>query len=1793
MNHFYVLMSLRRYGWAVAQLLFVLWSGLAQAQTFNDELVVGNWNGATGMTFDANGRLFVWEKAGRVYVVDNGQKRLFLDISEEVGNFHDYGLLGFCLDPKFFQNGHVYLSYVVDRHHLLKFGTAAYSATTDQYYNATIGRITRYTAKAGTNLTEADPSSRKILLGETRKTGVPILHLSHGPGSLVFGSDGSLLASFGDAASFYDTDTGSKADTYFAQARTDSIILDDENIGAYRSQYLNSHNGKILRLDPNSGDGLPSNPYYDPTKPRSPKSRVYAVGLRNPFRVAFKPGSGSHYVADGNPGVLFVGDVGYNTREELNVVTAKGQNFGWPKFEGIDHQPGWNNLGQLAPDFNAALRRPAFDYRTGNARAWVDGTIKTIGTGTGDVPGPVFQGQASLGGCWYTGTSFPAEYHNTYLHTDYAAGWIRSVQFDDQFRVLAVRDVKLGLGFITCLTMGPDGEVYYVRYTATGQSEIRRLRWGGNRPPVAVASADRLSGGSPLTVQFRGDQSSDPEGQALQVEWDFGDGSPKVTTANPSYTFTATGPKAFNVTLRARDAVSQTHTTTLTVSVNNTAPVIRSTSLDNLGTFANTGLLTVPLTATVEDTEHTPEQLSYEWQVVLHHDDHTHPEPVNSNVSTQAVLAPLPCDGHVYFYRITLKVTDAAGLSATFRKDVYPNCTNVDSQPPTTPSNLTTSELAYNALTLSWSASTDNVGVVGYDVYLNGQLLGSTSGTTYALGNVTASTPYRFNVVARDAAGNRSVTSVNFVVTTPAVPPGTCVPATSHLSDLAYQVVSNAWGPVEKDRSNGEQGATDGRTLTLNGKTYAKGLGVHGPSEIVYNLGGTWTRFKAEIGIDDEVTNPVASVVFEVWADGQRLFQSGTLRTSSATVPVDVDVTGRQQLRLLVTDAGDGANSDHADWADARLERVCGTQPTPTPTPDTQAPTAPGNLASSNVTQTGLTLTWSAATDNIGVTGYEIYQGATRLGETTSPTFNVSGLTASTSYGFSVKAKDAAGNVSPASATLSVTTTAPAPTADTQAPTAPTNVVSSNVTQTSLTLSWSASSDNVGVTAYDVFRGTDKIGESTATSFNVTGLTAGTSYGFSVKARDAAGNSSPASSALNVTTPSGSTSPPGCQPTTTYLSDLAYQVVSNAWGPVEKDRSNGEQGATDGRTLTLNGKTYAKGLGVHAASEITYNLGGASTRFRADVGVDDEVPDQAAASVVFEVWADGQRLFQSPTLRPTSATVPVDVDVTGRQQLRLLVKDAGDGNGYDHADWADARLIRECGTQPTPTPDTQAPTAPTNVVSSNVTQTSLTLSWSASSDNVGVTAYDVFRGTDKIGESTATSFNVTGLTAGTSYGFSVKARDAAGNSSPASSALNVTTLPAATGSAGGTGLRAEYFNNRLLTAPAALTRLDGPVDFDWGNNAPASSVNADNFSVRWTGQLEAPVTGSYTFATTTDDGVRLWVNGQLLINNWTDHGPTTDQATVSLPLTAGQRYDVRLEFYENGGGAVAKLLWAYPGQARQPIPQARLFPDAPTLPGGGGTGLRAEYFNNRLLTAPAALTRLDGPVDFDWGNNAPASSVNADNFSVRWTGQLEAPVTGSYTFATTTDDGVRLWVNGQLLINNWTDHGPTTDQATVSLPLTAGQRYDVRLEFYENGGGAVAKLLWAYPGQARQPIPQARLFPPGSSNNRLSSQATARTEAESNGFEGAVDGPESETTWRLHPNPARDETTVDLRSAYRGRVVLELVDLLGRTLRTEAFEKTTPYAAHALSLRGLVEGVYLLRVQQGALRQTSRLVVRP
>jgi glucose/arabinose dehydrogenase len=410
-------------------------------------------------------------------------------------------------------------------------------------------------------------------------------------------------------------------------------------------------------------------------------------------------------------------------------------------------------------------------------------------------------------------------------------------------------------------------------------------------------------------------------------------------------------------------------------------------------------------------------------------------------------------------------------------------------------------------------------------------------------------------------------------------------PGTHYLSDLSWVSQINTNSPVVLDRSR------DGNPLILNGTTFAKGLGTHAVSELTYYLGGVCTRFTANVGIDDE-EGPNGSVVFQVYADSSKVYDSGVMTGATPTASVDVSVSGASQLRIVVTDGGDNIYSDHGDWALAQIQ--CGGADT---TPPSVVATTP-------------------------VSGSTTVSPAVSPAATFSEPMDAATLTAST---FTLVKQ---GTSTPVTATVS----------------------------------------------YDT-------GTRAATLDPASDLQAGASYTAKLKsgtggAKDVAGNPLPADFTWAFTVQGQP--PPG----TYYLSDLAFTSQVNSNTPVVLDRSR------DGNPLILNGTTFAKGLGTHAVSELTYYLGGTCSRFTASVGIDDEVGSEG--TVVFQVFADATKVYDSGVMAGDTPTASVDVGVSGASELRIAVTDGGDNINSDHGDWASAQI--QCSGSDTSPPTVVAST---------------------------------------------------------------------------------------------------------------------------------------------------------------------------------------------------------------------------------------------------------------------------------------------------------------------------------------------------------------------------------------------------------------------------------------------------------------------------------------------------------------------
>ena len=383
-----------------------------------------------------------------------------------------------------------------------------------------------------------------------------------------------------------------------------------------------------------------------------------------------------------------------------------------------------------------------------------------------------------------------------------------------------------------------------------------------------------------------------------------------------------------------------------------------------------------------------------------------------------------------------------------------------DTESPTDPTNLTASNETSSTVDLSWNASSDNVGVTGYNVYIDGSLLGTVTGTSAAVTGLSASTTYVAGVRARDAVGNLSGQASTSFTTLAA----SCVDGS-----LTLTIVLDNY-PEETSWT-----VTSGGSTVASGGTY----GSHPDGSTVVeniNLGNGDYTFTINDSYGDGICCQYGSGSYTLTSGGTTVASGGSFTSSEAT--------------SFCASGGGG---------------------------DTEAPSTPANVNTVNIAKTTATAVWTASSDNVGVTGYSLYLDGSLIGSTTATSANLSGLTHSTTYTVCVSAIDAAGNESAQGCDGFTTLAAP----DDEDPTAPTNVTAFNVAETSADVSWTASTDNEGVVSYNVYLGGTLVENVGSTSTSLTGLTANTSYTVSVTALDVAGNESASGSDAFTTTGGG------------------------------------------------------------------------------------------------------------------------------------------------------------------------------------------------------------------------------------------------------------------------------------------------------------------------------------------------------------------------------------------------------------------------------------------------------------------------------------------------------------------------------------------------------------------------------------------------------------------------------------------------------------------------------------------------
>ncbi|HEY7292623.1 MAG TPA: fibronectin type III domain-containing protein [Vicinamibacterales bacterium] len=704
-----------------------------------------------------------------------------------------------------------------------------------------------------------------------------------------------------------------------------------------------------------------------------------------------------------------------------------------------------------------------------------------------------------------------------------------------------------------------------------------------------------------------------------------------------------------------------------------------------------------------------------------------------------------------------------------------------DTQAPTAPTTLAATATSGTQINLGWTASTDNVGVTSYLIErcqgaacATFAQVGTASGVAFSNTGLTNGTSYSYRVRASDAAGNLSPYSNTATASTP----------------------------------------------DTQAPSAPAALAVTASSTTQINL--AWTASTDNVGVTSYLIERCQGVGCSTFA------QVGT-SSSASFGNTGLTASTSYSYRVRATDAA-GNLSGYSNVATASTPAA----------PDTQAPAAPSTLNAAATSASQINLTWTASTDNVGVTSYliERCQGTgcsswAQIGTATTPLFASTGLLASTSYSFRVRATDAAGNLSDYSNVATTSTQA----ADTQAPTAPSNLSASASVSTQVALTWTASTDNVAVTSYLIERCQGaacstfaQIATISAVSFNDTAVSASTSYSYRVRATDAAGNLGSYSNVASVTTPtaataafvqSNSATPQTSQatvvvPFTGVQSAGDLNVVVVGW-----NSSVGTvQSVTDSR-----GNSYALAVGPTVSSGFaTQSIYYAANIAAASAGANSVTVTFAAAVPFADI-----RIAEYSGISPIN---PVDVvaanqgsgassdsgsvTISGAPSLLVganMVSSTTTAAGTSFtkriittpdADILEDRIVTTVGSyNATATlasgtwimqmvafkvgqalPDSQPPTAPASLTATPVSGTQINLAWAASTDNVGVTAYRVERcqgaGCSSFVEITAlsgtgTSYSDTAVVANTSYSYRVRATDAAGNLGGYSNTASATT----------------------------------------------------------------------------------------------------------------------------------------------------------------------------------------------------------------------------------------------------------------------------------------------------------------------------------------------------------------------------------------------------------------------------------
>jgi glucose/arabinose dehydrogenase len=1661
---------------------------------FSQVMVANGISNPTVMAFAPDGRIFVAQQNGQLRIIKNGSLLSQPFISLSVSSSGERGLLGIAFDPNFSSNNYIYLYYTLS--------------------SGSNNRISRFTANGDV----VAQGSEQVLLNLDPLSGAT----NHNGGTMMFGPDGKLYIGVG------------------------------ENADASYSQRTDTYHGKLLRINPDGS--VPSgNPF---SSGGDQQRRIWAYGLRNPFTIAFQPGTGR----------LFVNDVGASSWEEINDATTGGKNFGWPQAEGYSD--------------NSSFADPIYAYGRGSGCAITGGTFFSPSS-----------------------TNYPSTYTGRYFFIDFCNNWIDMLTLNGGSASRSNFASNIA-GSPVSLTTGTDGNLYFL---SRDNGAVYRIAYaGGSSAPVITTQPQNITVAQGNSATFRVTATGTAP---LSYQWRKngtninGATSSSYTISNP----TANDAGNFSVVVSNSAGSVTSNSATLTVTSPNQAPVATITSPAAGSTYAGGDVISFSGSAT-DAEQGTLGGGSFTWYVIFHHDTHTHPGPTATTGAANGSFT-IPNSGETasnVFYRLYLIVTDAQGARDTVYRDITPRTSSItlntnpqgltitlDGQPFTAPLTVTSVEgivraigttspqtlnsQTYNfsnwsnggAQTHSFVTPVNNVSYtanftvaatlpvitqqpqnftisqgnnasfhvtasgtapLSYQWRKNGVNIAGATNSSLTITDVSTADAGNYSVVVSNAAG--SVTSSTGTLTVTSLPVITSQPESITVgagNSATFRVNATGTAPLAYQwRRNGVN--INGATAASYTISYVATANAGNYSVVVSNGYGSTTSTVATLTVTTApliTTQPQSVVAVQGATASFRVTATGTSPLTYQWRRNGVNINGATAASYTVS-AVTTANAGNYSVVVSN-EYGSATSNTATLTVTT-VPVITAQPQSITVVQ-GTTASFSVTATGTAPLAYQWRRNGVNIPGANSTSYTISSVTTANAGNYSVVVSNEYGSATSNTATLTVTTV-PVITAQPQ---------SKNVVQ-GATVSFNVTASGTSPMSYQWRKNGVNISGAASTSYSIASVTAADAGNYSV-------------------------------------------VVSNAYGSATSNNANlvvtsRPNTAPVARIVTpVQGTTYAGGQVINFSGTATDAEDGNLSPASLDWSVRFYHNDHAHAGPTVSTGVSNGS-FTIPASGETAADV--------FYRIYLVVTDEQGAKDTAYTDILPRTSVITLNTNPqglTVSLDGQLYKAPLTATSVEGILRTIGVVSPQAIDTVTYNFTNWSHGGTQT-QTIATPSNDTNY---------IAVFDSSSLNTPwlrePDSPYNITN-----------GLDYAYYHGTWDSLPD-FSKLYKQQVGTVSNFDLSPRTENSNFAFRYSGYIYVQADGIYTFYTSSDEGSRLYIGDSLIVDNDSLH--TIQERSGQIGLKAGL-HQLTVTFFEKTGEQQLYVSYEAADVPKQLIPDSVLFREQPinyvftpiadayvrsgtytnvNISGGATTSLYTsgdapeEYqtylrFDISSLgnDVSSARLRLYGGL-----NNASLSSAIVEVYNVpQWNGWLEntisyanktqaEPTMLTSATITSSDSQYYEWDLTQYIINR----------------RSAGAKYISLM--LKNNPGAGDNIVYFNSRENDNNKPELVVV-----TNQAVTQARPAATGYSNPITKGVKTNSSQTpTFSIYPNPVNSNFTIKY-SPELGNRKLQVTDISGKVLKELLL---TGAGIQTVRADDLKQGFYFLNIYHNNKKYSQKIIV--